>query len=187
MVRAALLLAFPTLLACQTTQLVSVWSDPAARAVDLDKVLVVARTGDAATERTAEERLARTLPVEHAVAAHQLFSDAELANPAALHARLVQEGFDGVVVMRVVAVESVPQHAPTWTGISDFLGAYIHPTAPFDMEEHVSVETTVFSLPDDKLVWAGLTRSVDPRSLEDAAQGIARTVGRDLRRRGMLH
>ncbi|MEW5847787.1 MAG: hypothetical protein AB2A00_03195 [Myxococcota bacterium] len=170
---------------CSSTQLVSSWSDPTAEDLRFQKVLVVALTGDAATRRIAEDQAAQSLHVGRAIPAYRVVSDEELRDLDALRRRVAQEGFDAVMLMRVVGVDYVPQYSPATPGFVDYFG-YVYPMSPVDTEMHVRIETTVFSLPDDKLIWAGLTHSVDPSSVENMAHRIAEVVRRDMRRRGLL-
>src|SRR5687768_7825110 len=74
---------FLALASCASTQLVSSWSDPRASALSLDKVLVVAQTGDEATRRLAEDQLAYGLDVGRAIPSHQVLTSEEVGDLSA--------------------------------------------------------------------------------------------------------
>lgn len=49
----------------------------------------------------------------------------------------------------------------------------------------VNVETFVYSVDEDRLLWAGLSESFNPTDVEKAVDGIAEAVSRELRREGL--
>jgi hypothetical protein len=50
----------------------------------------------------------------------------------------------------------------------------------------VTVETLVFSLPQNKLVWTGTSQNTNPQNAEKLVQQLATDSGKELRRLGLL-
>jgi hypothetical protein len=49
----------------------------------------------------------------------------------------------------------------------------------------VSVETNVFSVPDEKLLWSGISESFNPQDVARTVDEIADAVSRELRQQGL--
>ena len=50
----------------------------------------------------------------------------------------------------------------------------------------VQVETTIFSIKDDKLLWTSLSETTNPKSARDVVLDIAKQIGKEARKRGLM-
>ena len=50
----------------------------------------------------------------------------------------------------------------------------------------VQVETTIFSIKDDKLLWTTLSETKNPESARDVVLGIAKEIGKEARKRELV-
>jgi hypothetical protein len=50
----------------------------------------------------------------------------------------------------------------------------------------VQVETKVYALMDDKLIWAGLSETFNPRDAQARVRGVAQAVANDLKKQGLI-
>jgi hypothetical protein len=175
-----------TLGGCSSNRLLSSWKAPGAQAASFRKVMVVAPAKDPALRRSAEDAMAKK--IAGAVPAYQVVPEAELGDDEAVRARARSAGFDGAVVMRVVAVDEQQTWVPgTWSGYPYVHGGW----AGYDpgyvrTDTLVRVETNVYSLPGDKLEWASVTQKVNPSSVNSLVKGTAKTVSKAMRKDGFL-
>ena len=51
---------------------------------------------------------------------------------------------------------------------------------------YISLDTNVYRMSDEKLVWAGSTQTKNPDSARQVVKDVAEAVGRDLRAKGLL-
>ena len=50
----------------------------------------------------------------------------------------------------------------------------------------VKVETTVYDLKADQLVWVGTTETLNPKDVPELVDGVATAVAADMREHGLL-
>jgi hypothetical protein len=192
--RALALLVLLGPLACTTT-IESQWKDPSARAEDFAfrKVVALAQVDDELTRRAAEDAIAEALTrgpraeagALEALPAYPLVASSELADAGALRAKLERADFDGAVLMRLVSDEDrvtyVPGRAETFYGV-----VVRYEPGYYDVDRILRVETSIYSVSDGRLLWSGVTRTVEPRDLPDLVDGIARSVRGELEDQGLL-
>jgi hypothetical protein len=117
--------------------------------------------------------------------------DVELAK-----AKVLELGIDGAVVMRYQGTdrrsEYVPGTAYSPAYYQPFWGyyGYAAPMAysPGYVEEYrvVQVETTIFSVPDEKMLWAGMSETEEPGSLQALVDAVAQGAATKLRQQGLV-
>ncbi|MFL5606552.1 MAG: hypothetical protein ACJ8AD_08915 [Gemmatimonadaceae bacterium] len=187
--RVAVAAVFIAALACGggATSLATTWSAPAAERLPFHRVLATFVSVDAPLRRSMEDRLAARIPSSFAAyrsVPELSFSDRELSRDQ-LRGKL----FDGAVVMRVVDVQNVETYRPgnTWYSsyprFYDFWGtSWTVARAPGHVVtgRTVFVETVIYSLSDDRLVWAGRTATENPSSMAELAERTVDAVAREL-------
>src|SRR6476659_4273925 len=93
-------------LACASgsgTQLTDSWHEPSTTQLGFNRTLVVFMSPNASARQMVEDRLASRIP--NAVPAYRAIPDLNQGDPAAARRQLQGQGFDGIVAMRVVAVQ----------------------------------------------------------------------------------
>lgn len=131
------------------------------------------------------------------VPAYTVLSDDEIKDRDQSKAKLEQLGFSGAVVMRIVGRETQYRYEPGyWWGYPyyrHFWGGYWawgwgHVYAPgyLTVDRIVSVETLVYSFEQDELVWAGVSKTVDPTRLDAFIAELAQAVTDQMVRDGLL-
>ena len=200
-----LALAASTLLlgACADTQLMSTWTSPQYNGAPMTKTAVIVLAKDDNTRRFAEDQMIKQLPKgTTAVAGHTLFEKPEQAKVDEVRARLIQDGFDSVLVSRLVSVDKTQNYVPPQTYTSyaaaqpaygSFNGYYgqnyhsVYTTPGYTVENTtVVVETLLYKLPEGTLVWTATTQSLNPQSRPELAQNITSVIGDVLKKRHLL-
>ena len=197
---------FALLAGCAGTSLTSTWDNPDYRGGPVKKLAVFAMVKDAGLRRFAEDQMVRKIPAgTRATAGHLLF-DTPGEDKDKVRAALVEAGYDGVLVARLVSVDRSQTHVPPHahfiqTGpyavatpyYGNFVGYYgqgfavVHTTPGRTVENTtVVVETVLYTLPDDKPIWTATTRSLDPRSRPEMIEAISHIVETELLKKGLV-
>ena len=193
--RAALAACALVLGACATAKFSTTWVNPEAQALSFkagDKTLAMVPVGNEGMRRIAEDALARAISSRglQGVASYTLVP-AELTREKA-HAAAKQIDAAGAVVMRVLAkgkanisqLSESSSYTATWTGDSGWSTPY----NPSDMRSDtvLVVETLVYDMRQDKLVWAGRSETTNPSKIDGLIQGLADQTARQLRQQGLV-
>lgn len=189
-------------LACATTSFQSTWKNPEAQPLQFRgrKVVAVFISRDEAIRRRAEDAMAREITARGAegVPAYTFLSDREIRDPDAARAKAQDLGFAGAAVMRVVGSQTVysrPFHGVIWVGppYRSFWGGYwgwgwgtVWEPTYLAADRIVKVETLVYSLEQDRLVWAGVSRTIDPGQIESFISELAVAVSDQMASEGLL-
>ena len=195
-------LAIAALAACASTAFTSTWKSPDAQALDPKghKVAAVYISSDEAGRRIAEDVLVRKL-AEHGaqgVATYSLIPSSELTNMDFVKERLTAAGVDGVLTVRVIDEKertritfdgASPAFDPYYWSLSGYWGyGWGYPYAPAQVttDTILRVETLVYSLERDELLWAGTSRSVNPSNLEKFVARLADQAAKQMMQQGVL-
>lgn len=187
------LMAF-ALTACDNTEFTSVWRDPAAQNIDLrGEVAGFLLSGNTAVRRSFEDFLAKELNERgiEAVAGYEVLPNGEPIHKEAILSQLKDTTADYGVFMRIVDRRQEISYVPgtTWYGTPYddpfwwYAGRYYGPgfnrTWPayydpgyYTTDTVVSVETLVYSVPDSKLLWAGLSKTMNPSKVESFVKDL---------------
>jgi hypothetical protein len=181
--------------ASNSTEVVNSWKDPTAPGRRFNKVLVVFITKDAGLRRAAEDELAHKLG--NAVPAYTVIPDSILIDHNKAKAWVKEEGFDGAVVMRPVAVDKestyvpgqayvVPSHYGSMWGYWGAGWDYAYDPGYVKQDQIVSVEGNVYSVADDKLVWASRTKTYNPESVRQLINDIVDVTVAEMKKQKVL-
>ncbi|GIQ59877.1 hypothetical protein Flavo103_30130 [Flavobacterium collinsii] len=190
------------------TSIVSSWRDPHITVAQehFKKVLVVALVKDEASRRTVENRIATGNPIFKTSYQYLNETTTQLTKEQKLKI-LQDENFDGVITMRLVSKEKETNYVPgTYTGMyyggfdglySGMYGygfgnwygmysPYFYDPGYYQETTAYMVETNVFSLKDNKLIWTGTTKSEYVTDLGQTVDAIMQTVVKEMRKDGSL-
>ncbi|HEX2492619.1 MAG TPA: hypothetical protein VHK24_02505 [Steroidobacter sp.] len=183
------------------TGLVSSWQAPDAEPFQLrgEKVAAVVMASDQTTRRAGEQALARELSVRGAqgIPMYTLLADAQ-PDEAKARAAAEQAGIVGVVVLRPVRIDkelsstpasfSGPMYGGLWGGYHGFGWG-----APWSVQGGelrtdtiIIIETLVYSMTQNKLVWGGQSKTKNPANLDRLIKDTAEQVADELVRQGLI-
>ena len=178
-------------LACASggkTDLETSWRDPSVSTLHFRRLLVSYVSNDQSVRREVEDKLASKLP--NAFASYRVAPELSGRDRPGASAMLKEKLFDGAIVMRVVDVQDRQQYIPlsTWyTGYPSFYGYWgsswgmVQRPGYVVNDRMVSVETAVYSIKDDKLLWAARTRTLNANSPSKLVDETVDAVVRELR------
>lgn len=178
------------LAACASTRLVNVWTDPSLKATKFTNVMALVISKDEVARRIGEDTLVLALAPTRAICAYRILSDAELRDKDRSRQALKAIGVDGVITMRMVDAQQQTTVVPgAYPGFWGYYGwAYPMAYSPGYLVTNtiVRVETKVYALESDKLVWAAVSDTFNPASARDLVDDVARTVAADLKKQGLV-
>jgi hypothetical protein len=181
--------------------LVSSWKAPDAEPLLLrgEKVAAVVMASDQTTRRAGEDALARELSARGAqgIPMYTLLADAA-PDEAKARAAAEQAGIVGVVVLRPVRIDKELSSTPaSYSGpmYGGFWGGYygLGWGAPWSMrggeirtDTIIMIETLVYSLRQNSLVWGGQSKTRNPANLDRLIADTAGQVTGELLRQGLI-
>jgi hypothetical protein len=181
------------------TGLVSSWKAPDAEPFQLrgEKVAAVVMASDQTTRRAGEHALARELSARGAqgIPMYTLLGDG-VPDEAKARAAAEQAGIVGVVVLRPVRIDkelsstpgtySGPMHGGFWGGYYGLGWGGSWRGGEIRTDTIIMIETLVYSLPQNKLVWGGQSKTRNPANLDRLIEDTAEQVADELVRQGLI-
>jgi len=180
------------------------YRDPDARPMQVrgSKVVAAVMIQDAAARKRAEDTLAAELTKAGATGVPMYTISLENApnkeGETKTRAAVEAIGAQGLVVMRPVDVNHRSRATETIAS-NDMYGGYwggyygvgwgdpwIDKNPDVHTDIVVTVETFVFSLPQNKLVWSGTSETTNPKNAEKLTQQLAQDSARELQRLGLI-
>jgi len=187
-----------TLVSCgPSTKIEKSWMEPGSSVSPgaSNKTLVIAMVKDETSRRVIEDQLAKRIG-SGAVSSYTIVSTEMLkeASDAALKQKLTEGNFTHVLLMRLADIEKETSYVPgTTTGFYGGYGRYYGYGAGmystpgyYTTDKNYFVETTVYTINPDKLVWTGTTKTVNPGKIEKAVNEIADAVSEKMKKDGFL-
>ncbi len=170
------------------TKLEKSWSDPSFDAKTtkaFTKVLIAAPFKDAATQRIIEDKIAAEIKSGVAIQSYNYLLPGE-KDQKLVDAKLKQDGFDGVILMRLVDVDRSTKYSPGTGYYGGWYGYYSYTPGYFIEEKTFLIETILYSVAESKLLWSGTTSTLNPTSLDKTIDQIIHTVKYELQKKGFL-
>jgi hypothetical protein len=185
--------------ACGSTTFTSTWKAPEAQRVDPAGKSIAALViySDKKRRRDAEVYLTHELTIRGArgVAAYTLIG---LDQPSVdyARARFKEAGVEGVVVMRVVGHDQTVVVDPggfsgsAYSSFGSYYSSYgvgvTYSTGSVQTDTVVTLETLIYSLNQDKLLWAGTSRTSNPEGLQSLITEVADAVASQVAKQGLV-
>jgi hypothetical protein len=185
-----------TLAACATTSLQSTWKNPAAAPLNLKgkKVVALVVIDEEALRYAAEDEAAREITAHGGVGvpAYTLLPQAQIRDKERARAIFEKEGIEAVVVVRPVAKEkalsgsfwSSPSYGSFWG--PGFWGGGFGGDGYLRTDTILIVETLVYSLQQNQLVWASQSQTMNPTQVGSFVRELGKTLGTEMEKQGLL-
>ena len=193
---------------CATTTFTSIWKAPDAKPLQFqagDKVVAMVIAKSTSLRRSGEANLADELDKRglKGIPAYALLSDDEIKDEAKAKAAIEASGAVAAIVLRPQGQEQKVSSTPaTYYGSSYYGAPYyggfwgggyyghgwggVYDPGTIRTDTYVSIETVIYDLRQNKLVWAGQTKTMNPSDVESFVGELADAVSRELRASGMV-
>lgn len=182
------------------TKFVSTWKNPAATPVtwENEKVAAFAMTFIKASRLGAEDALARELTRRglQAVAGYTIVPKEAEKDEERVKQILEEAGIKGAIVMRVVdrskevyqttgSLQYVGGYYPSFWGYWGYGWSAVYQPGHMTTDTVVSIETLVYSIEQDQLLWAGISSTTNPNSVPEFIRELCDVAGREIRKAGL--
>jgi hypothetical protein len=179
------------------TSFVSTWKAPDAKPLQFNKILVVAFMKDEGMRRSAEDRMVADVTRVEAIPSYRVLSAADLKDKDAARLKVDGLGVDGVVTMRLLGSDEKLEYVPGTTSYGPtyyqpFWGYYgyaspmMYDPGYYTTTQIVRMETNIYSLASEELLWSGHSETTDPTSLNDLIDSVARAAAGELVKQGLI-
>ena len=176
------------LVACgPTTKISKSWTDPSftpSAAQSFKKILVMGLLKDESSRRIAEDKMVKSFKNVTAVQSYSYLQPADTIE-SVVEDKLKKDGFDGVVIMRLADVDKTTSYVPG-TGYGGWYGYRYSSPGYYQEDRTFYVETNIYSLPSNKLLWSGTTESLNPDKLDRTVDDIIAALKGQLQKEKLI-
>jgi len=176
------------MIACSaSTQITKSWTDPSWKSgstMPFKKVLVVAPLKDESSRRIAEDKIVAAIKMVVAVPSYTYMQPSD-NDEGKLEARLLKDGFDGLILIRLTDVNKSVSYTPG-TSYGGWYGYRYSSPGYYSQDQTFYVETNFYSLEQKKLLWSGTTSTLNPESLDKSLDEIIIAIRTDLVQKGLI-
>jgi hypothetical protein len=107
---------------------------------------------------------------------------------------LKNDGFDAVVILRLVKIDKAhpyvhgiyPAYYNSWLGYYNYAWKIYYNPGNYIIEKTYYVEINVYSLVRNKMVWTGITSTINPSGSDELFDDVINTVNEKMRKEGFL-
>jgi hypothetical protein len=177
------------LVSCNSTKIVSSWREPDKHVHmnELNKVLVIALIENETNRYKAEHQIVKYLNGKGFVSHDYLDDNFNRKSETEIIDQIKKDGFDGIVIMRLVDVDKEKLYIPSETkqypeDYQNFGGFYqtqhyrYQTSGYYITTKTYILETVVFSLKDNKIIWTGITETFEPDGIKRMTNEISKVV-----------
>lgn len=180
-----------------STKIEKTWMEPGASISQSpeNKTLIIAMVKDETSRRVIEDELQKRLKSK-SVPSYTVLTTEILkeANDKLLDSVLKQGQYTHILLMRLADIEKETSYVPgTTTGFYGGYGMYYGHGASFysspgyyTTDKNYFIETTVYDVPTNKLLWTGTTKTVNPSNIKNTINDIADLVTQKMKKEGFL-
>jgi len=192
--------------ACGSTSFNTTWKAPDAKPITVkagDKVLAMVISKNEATRRGAEAALASELSRNGAVGipAYTVIPEDAVEDQSKAKPYIEKSGAQYAVIMRATGkdqeISSTPTmggfYGPGWGGYGGFYGGFYGygwggawGGSTIQTDTIVHVETLVYDLSTDKMIWAGQSSTVNPSKADSMVKELVDEAAKEMRKDGLL-
>ena len=159
------------------------------------KVAALVISNDDSLRVAGEESLVRALNARgmQAVATYRIAPKEELRSAETAKPWFEKANIEGIVAVRPVSVDTETYTTGTWVtaNYSTLWGYYgygwtaVYQPASARTQTVVVVETTIYSVPRNQLLWAAVSETTNPRDLRGFVEELAKEMVKEMQKQGL--
>jgi hypothetical protein len=189
-----LIAALSLLAGCATVELAGSWKDPGFTGPALRKVLVIGAAQSETNRRLFEDSFSQVLKASGvtAVPGYTLIPVGAAPSRDQVRDAVAKAGADAVIVTRVGRAETRVEVTPTYYQTGPYraglYGGYGTSAAPAMVNQYevFTLETTLWQVKTEKVVWGGTSRVIEPQDVSKATAELAEVLIAKMRADGVL-
>ena len=168
-----------------SANLVDTYRAPGTVSFTFDRVAVIVLNGSHDMRSSLEDEVVKTAGGHRLVASHTVLNESDQRSYDAVRQALLAKKFDGAATMRLIRPDEIDPYASSpGEGFTTFAQSVPAGEVPFG--GNVIIETSVYRLEDEKLVWRGLVEAPkgDPKF---TIRETVRALADHMRDTGLIH
>jgi hypothetical protein len=184
---------------CSSTKITSSWSESQrhVHTSELNKVLVIALLENQINRKKAEHQIVKYLGGKGRVSHDYLDDNFNRKNETEIMDQIRKDGFDGIVMTRLIDVDKEKLYIPTETRqypeeYENFGGFYqtqhyrYQTSGYYITTKTYILETVVFSLKDNHIIWTGITETFEPEGVKKMTNEISKVIYKQMIKEGFI-
>ena len=195
---AALVLSL--LASCSNTKITSVWMDQKKAGTSYNDILVIGIAEEQHNRRLFEEEFTAQLTaagIESEVS-YKMLPEGISINRETVAEAIKGKNIDAVIVTHLVAVKEETvyrqnmDYRPTYgyyNGLYNYyphVHTYVHNPGYYTTHDVVMLETNLYEVKSEELVWSAQSRSFAPESAKEVIDDLVKLVIKDLKEKGLI-
>ena len=186
------------LAACATTQINSVWKDPAYQTRPA-RIMVIGVARNPLNRRIFEDEFVSQLKARgtEAIASYKVLPDSQQDDQAAIAAKVKEMGADTILITRLVSRRVVQTYVPgttyfpppyygSWPDYYGYGYHYMYTPGYIAEDEYAVIETNLYEAQSDKLVWAASSETGISGPNQGIIQGYIEVMVKNMIGLGLL-
>jgi hypothetical protein len=197
-------LAISVFIGCgSATQIVKTWTDPSLNGETVpsfNKVLVIAQLKDDSSRRIAEDKLVASSSKGNFVASYNYLKPGQNNQNLAV-SELLKDGIEAIILMRLTDIAKTTDYVQGtayyggWGFGRGFYGGFggwgyggpMYATPNYyEQNKTYYVETNIYDVKSNKLLWSGTTSTLNPTKATDAIDEIILAIKTELYNKGLI-
>jgi hypothetical protein len=184
---------------CQTTSLQSAWFDPSFTGGPMHQIVIVAVGVSPVNRRVVEDTFTQRLRAlgVHGAPGWAVVPDEARNAPEPFTEAVRKSGAEGLLIVRMLGVDTrtqvntmmvttaTPVRAGPW-GSTTVWATTTVPVTQVSQDSLVVVETSLYEAATGRLVWSGITQTLNPWDFQSDVAGFVDVIIGQLRQRGLL-
>jgi len=197
---AATIFSFIFIASCSSTKITSVWMDQEKSGTSFNDILVIGIAKEQHNRRLFEEQFTAQLNaagIESEVS-YKILPEGTVINHDTVTAAIKGKNIDAVIVTHLVAVEEETvyrqnmDYRPTYgyyDGLYNYyphVNSYVNQPGYYTTHDVVKLETNLYEVKSEELVWSAQSRSFAPGSAKEVIDELVKLVIKDLTEKGLI-
>jgi hypothetical protein len=184
---------------CNSTKISNSWREPNKQLYtgEWNKILVVALLKNETYRRKVEDELLNYLNGKGIVSYNYLNDDFNNIDEDKFRNKIKADGFDGAISMRLIDVDKEKVFIPEQHNLYPYYyqnfschyqqGSISYRTPGYySMNKTFIVETVVYSIKEDKIIWSGITKSFNPVGVVKMTSDISKLIYKKMLSEGFI-
>jgi len=191
---------FILITSCSSTKITSVWMDQEKSGSSFNDILVIGIAKEEHNRRLFEEQFTaqlNTAGVESEVS-YKILPEGTVINRETVTAAIKGKNIDAVIVTHMVSVEEETvyrqnmDYRPSYgyyNGMYNYyphVNSYVHQPGYYTTHDVVKLETNLYEVKSEALVWSAQSRSFAPESAKEVIDELVKLVIKDLKEKGLI-
>jgi hypothetical protein len=193
------ILVITIFISCNSTKITNSWREPNKQLYtgEWNKILVVALLKNETNRRKVEDELLNYLNGKGIVSYKYLNDEFNKIDEDKFRNKIKADGFDGAITMRLIDVDKEKVFIPEQHNLypnyyQNFSCHYqqgsISYKTPgyYSMNKTFIVETVVYSIKENKIIWSGITKSFNPDGVVNMTSDISKLIYKKMLSEGFV-